>query len=396
MASLAQHMSDCDRLVGDPCEDVNRWIDAYFSEYGPYHRFKRHHREGIEEAEDLFGVRGRRAAIVHILRDCRNIPRRKDYENGTVDKLGLIAKWPVTAYIRYPDDAFERLVMYSLNGPEAVFNLGFVRSEDDLARLLATQAPAEDASQRIEILQKWPSTVVAKSNLLPLKEAAVSPLVGPQQSYADDLSKHPLMLSIRQQFPTASIQRVDADSLINPLVWIDLEYVEQLRAELIEADDLGAIKVAIPTALSVNARIALDADGRGVTIISPQQSVAVMPPMVGQLPGIGMTVTFNVIGTPQMILASRVKGRLYLRNGMHRAYLLASVGIQQIPVIIVDEAALSPVMTIYPAFNLEILEAERPPVIADMFDENLIAKVQMLRTKKVARIRVDEMMLPVD
>lgn len=66
-------------------------------------------REGIKEAEKLFGLRGRRAATVHILRDCRNIPRERDYEDGTVDKLGLIAKWPVTVYIRYPEDAFERM-----------------------------------------------------------------------------------------------------------------------------------------------------------------------------------------------------------------------------------------------------------------------------------------------
>src|ERR1700733_4453620 len=115
MAPLSQHMQDCRRLVGYDCEDVNRWVDAFFSEFGPNHRFKRHHREGVQEAEALFGERGKRAAIVHILRDCRNIPRRKDYEDGTVDRLGLIAKWPVTAYIRYPDDAFERLAMFSLN-----------------------------------------------------------------------------------------------------------------------------------------------------------------------------------------------------------------------------------------------------------------------------------------
>jgi hypothetical protein len=122
----------------------------------------------------------------------------------------------------------------------------------------------------------------------------------------------------------------------------------------------------------------------------------VTPPIIGQLPGIGMTITFNVVGTPQLIMASRVNNRLYLRNGIHRAYLLASVGIQQIPVVIVDEPALSPVITAYPSFNSEILEAERPPVIADLLNEDLIAKIRTLRTKKVLRIRVDETMLPLD
>ena len=51
---------------------------------------------------------------------------------------------------------------------------------------------------------------------------------------------------------------------------------------------------------------------------------------------------------------------------MHRAYLLASVGIRNIPTVIVDESILSPIATMYPAFNSQALEAERPPVIMDM------------------------------
>lgn len=395
MAPLIQHMRDCRHLIGDECEDVNRWIDEFFKELGPLHRFKRHHREGIQEAEALFGERGRRAAIIHILRDCRNIPSEKDYVDGAVDKLGLIAKWPVTAYIRYTDDEFERLVMYSLNGPEAVLNLGFIRSQDDLVRLFMTQAVTEE-SQSERVLQQWPSCVEAKNRLLPLTEAAIRPLTEKQQAYIDNLSEHPLMRSIRQQFPAVSVQAVDISSLINPLVWIDLEYVEELRAELMGTEDIDAIRVAFPTELAINTRVAIDADGRGVSLISQQKQVAVTPPILGQLPGVGITVTFNVIGTPQLILVSRVSGRLYLKNGIHRAYMLASAGIRNIPAVIVDENTVSQTATMYPAFNPETLEAERPPVLADMFMNELTTRIHIVRTKKISRIRVDEMLLPVD
>jgi hypothetical protein len=395
MASLIQHMQDCRRLIGDDCEDVNRWIDEFFGEFGPFHRFKRHHREGIQEAEALFGTRGRQAATVHILRDCRNIPREQDYVDGTVDRLGLIAKWPVTAYIRYPNDAFERLVMYSLNGPEAVLNLGFIKSQDDLLRLFMTQAVA-DESQRDAALQRWPSSIQAKNELAPLADAVINPLTEKQQAYIDELSEHPLMRSIREQFPSVTIQAVDIGSLINPLVWIDLEYVEELRAELVGTEDIDAIRFAFPTQININTRISVDTDGRGVSLISQQKQLAVTPPMIGQLPGVGMTVTFNVIGTPQLILVSRVNGRLYLKNGMHRAYLLASTGIRNIPALIVDENVLSQVSTMYPAFNPETLESERPPVLEDMFMSDLTAHIQIVRTKKVVRIRVDETLLPVD
>lgn len=396
MAPLIQHMQDCKRLIGEDCEDVNRWIDEFFREFGALHRFKRHHREGVEEAEALFGNRGKRAAIVHILRDCRNIPRKKDYEDGTVDKLGLIAKWPVTAYIRYPDDAFERLAMYSLNGPEAVLNLGFIDSDVDLRQLFATQAVLGDETELEAVLNRWPSCIEAKSKLLPLGDAVIHPLAEKQQAYVDSLAQHPLLNSLRAQFPSVNVQQVDISSLINPLVWIDLEYVEELRAELVGTDDEDAIRIALPTELQITTRIAVDPDGRGVSLVSQQKQVAISAPIIAPLPNIGLTVTFNIIGSPQLILASRVNGRLYLKNGMHRAYLLASAGFRSVPVVIVDGAVLTPIATMYPSFNVETLEMERPPVVADLFANDLTANIRILRTKKLVRIRVDETLLPVD
>ena len=395
MASLQQHMLDCQRLIGQDCEDVNKWMDVFFSDFGPFHRFKRHHREGVYEAELLFGDLGRRAAIIHILRDCRHIPRQSDYANGKVDRLGLIANWPVTAYIKYSDDAFERLAMFSLNGPEAILNLGFFKIQQDLEQLIITSNP-QGADDVKEIVARWPASVEARDRLLPLNEPNVQPLTDRQQLYVDGLSNHPLMLSIRQQFPTAKIILVDAASLINPLVLLDREYVEQLRAELIDTDDLGVIKFAIPTEVNLSTQISIDSDMRGISIVSMQKQVTAMPVILDQIPGVGIEVKFNIIGTPQLILASQVNGRLYLKNGMHRAYLLASLGISNIPIVIVEEREVLPIATVYPSFNTSILNVERPPLLIDMLDANLTANIRINRTQKVVRIRVEELVvLPV-
>ena len=67
----------------------------------------RHHKEGVSQAGSLFGEQGARAAEVHILRDCRQVPQQADYETGYVDALGLRREWPVTAYIKYTDEDFE-------------------------------------------------------------------------------------------------------------------------------------------------------------------------------------------------------------------------------------------------------------------------------------------------
>ena len=89
MASFEEHCRDCERLLGDRCESVNRWLDAKFHEYREQHRFARHHWRGVKEAEALFGALGRKAAIVHILKDCGFIPRTRDWKERKVDSLGM-------------------------------------------------------------------------------------------------------------------------------------------------------------------------------------------------------------------------------------------------------------------------------------------------------------------
>ena len=119
MASFAQHTQDCRRFLGADFAEVNRWIDQYFETYGPSHRKFLHHREGVEQAREIFGDSGAIAAAIHILRDCRHIPSKQDYDLGYVDALGLKKHWSTAAYIKYSDQEFESVVMQMLK-PSAV------------------------------------------------------------------------------------------------------------------------------------------------------------------------------------------------------------------------------------------------------------------------------------
>ena len=89
MASFDEHCRDCERLLGDRCEEVNHWLDAGFKRFGPLHRFWRHHWRGVDEAEKLFGALGRKAAIVHILKDCGQVPKARQWAEQEVDSLGM-------------------------------------------------------------------------------------------------------------------------------------------------------------------------------------------------------------------------------------------------------------------------------------------------------------------
>ncbi len=89
MASFKEHCQDCERLLSDRCEKVNSWLDEKFRQFGPLHRFARHHWRGVDEAGKLFGEIGRKAAIIHILKDCGWVPSARDWEEQRVDALGF-------------------------------------------------------------------------------------------------------------------------------------------------------------------------------------------------------------------------------------------------------------------------------------------------------------------
>jgi hypothetical protein len=110
MASLAQHNADCLKWLGETFEPVNIWMDELFATYGSKHRKHRHHKEGIEEARTLFGDTGALAAAIHILRDCRSIPLKEDYERETVDSLGIPRDLPFAEYMKNEEQNFEGLV----------------------------------------------------------------------------------------------------------------------------------------------------------------------------------------------------------------------------------------------------------------------------------------------
>ena len=116
MASLAQHNADCLKWLGETWEPVNLWMDELFATYGSKHRRYRHHREGIEEARNLFGDTGALAAAIHILRDCRSIPSTKDYESEVVDSLGIPRDLDFAEYMKREEENFEALVRKLLNG----------------------------------------------------------------------------------------------------------------------------------------------------------------------------------------------------------------------------------------------------------------------------------------
>lgn len=105
MAKFEDHCHDCERLLGERFENVNRWLDELFAKYGARHRRHRHCWTGVREARRLFGEAGAKAAIVHIVRDCGAVPAQRTYNQTT---LGIVIAPEYLLYDGASETAFEK------------------------------------------------------------------------------------------------------------------------------------------------------------------------------------------------------------------------------------------------------------------------------------------------
>jgi hypothetical protein len=396
MAPLEQHMRDCALFLGDGYAEVNRWMDEYFSVLGPSHRKVRHHKEGIDEARSLFGENGAQAAAVHILRDCRHIPRRSDYENGFVDVLGLKKDWPVSAYVVYSEEDFKAMVSNQLFGPSGIFLWSFL---NDAALIPLLASATKLSGPDIEGLkERWSTSFAGREKLPPLSPFSnIGTEIPPNassyvQAFLDSIAGQ----SLKQNLGEIAFATVPVEALVTPLVFLDGEYLEGLKPELQGSREIDLIKFALPSMSLMQVRAVMDTSRRSVTFLSTAKTLAVGPCMVSQTAE-GTEVKFVVGSNLNMILVSLTAGRLIVRNGIHRAFLLAQLGIKNIPCILVKEETIPTLLTsAYPAFTPQVLMWPRPPLLLDYSDSNLSVQVPLQRTNKVIRIVAEESVLPVD
>ena len=398
MASLAQHNNDCLKFLGEPFENVNRWVDEYFTQYGPTHRRFRHHREGIEEVRTLFGDRAATAAAIHILRDCRQIPRKQDYELGWVDALGLKKNWSTAAYIKYSQEDFESLVEQLLR-PSGLVLWSFV--DPASIQLFLSSLTRFEAKEVEELAALWPKAAAKRESLAPLDPSVTTVIPSETASavvsdYLKEIRETPLFgaLSAAQEISFAFVR---LDQLVNPLVFLDYEHLDSLKPELPATDDINVARFAIPKTIVTHVKAIGDPTQRNITFVSNEKTLTVGPMQVRPTPE-GTEVKFIVAANLSMLVIANCSGRLIIRNGIHRAFLLAKMGVELVPCILVNETGPVPNLpnAAYPTFTASVLSQPRPPLLSDFFDPELCLEVPLLRTHKLIRISAEETIIPVD
>jgi hypothetical protein len=344
----------------------------------------------------MLGEKAALAAQVHILRDCRNIPSSKDYETGYVDALGLKKEWPTSAYIRYSEEDFRSMIKNQLFGPTGLLLWAFVDPSNLPPFLMSISKLTEQDLQAL--LPKWSEAADARSHLGPLPSRTPPSLQFESgvSEYVASYQQTPVFQGIRQQFPNAQIAYLPFDHLVNPLVYIDNDHLETIKPELQSCEPPDVAKFALPSNVLVHAKGVTDPTFHNVTFVSNSKTLTVSAAQVRQLPE-GTEVRFLIASNLAVITVAAFQDRYIIRNGIHRAYLLARLGVRNIPCVVVSEEGLPNLLTsAYPAFVPGVLMQPRPPMIVDFLNEKLVTEVPLIRTNKVIRILAEESILPVE
>jgi hypothetical protein len=381
--------------LGESFENVNIWMDEYFAQYGPTHRRFRHHREGIEQARELFGEQGAVAAAIHILRDCRHIPRKEDYELGRVDALGLKANWPLASYIKYSQEDFESMVEQLLR-PSGSVLWSFI--DQAAVQIVLSSLTRLDAKTIEQLNADWQQATAKRAALSPVENAySGAPIDNPAVlDYLRELEENPTFKNIAPG-KEVSVNLVPLDQLVSPLVLIDYELLDSLKAELPLIDEIHVARFALPQEVTVPIKAMLDPTMRNAMFVSNDKTMTVSAARVQQTP-LGTAVTFLVGASGSALIAANYSGRLILRNGIHRAVLLATMGVKSVPCIVVKEDGpiVAAATVAYPTFTDAVLALPRPPMVTDFLNPDLTLQVPLQRTHKLVKISAEEIIVPID
>ena len=139
-----------------------------------------------------------------------------------------------------------------------------------------------------------------------------------------------------------------------------------------------------------------DGSMQNVTFISRQKTITVSNVRLKQTDE-GTEVSYIVSAASSGIVASKYGEKYILRNGVHRAHLLAQLGIKQIPCIMIEEANMVPLLSSpYPTFTPNVLLQPRAPMMSDFLKPELCLQVPLRRTNRLIRISADATNIPVE
>lgn len=251
-----------------------------------------------------------------------------------------------------------------------------------------SMAPAE-AIARIEAT-KWAVT----SRMVPDvdQSTAISPLPAELEPYVAQLQAAggPVALMMANGWTVAmvDIRRVTA---CQPIVYTD--GVDRVSG--VDTTDLHALaQFALPAAPNSTMNMSFDQAGRSWLITSEDPNLGILgiPAPDPAAPMFG----YAIGATASLIQIVRRNGRLLLRDGYHRSVGLLTRGVYKVPAMVLDHQLSEQLIPFLPQGMLPSTAylGDRPPTLADYFDEAVACTVATVRTRKAVVVTATVLDLP--
>jgi hypothetical protein len=199
----------------------------------------------------------------------------------------------------------------------------------------------------------------------------------------------------KQAFPDGawSVSLLQLSGIIPFQPNIDLSYASGLADDNLNPHDLlAAVKLCFPNGKASTLAVSVDQPQKAITVSGINPALQVVGFHCGQQDPQGPFVISLYIGTgPNIVQATRYRGRYFLTNGNHRAYRLMKAGFTHIPCLVRNANNFTETGAVGAGFFSEsLLMSPRPPLFTDFANEVLAITVPTHAAKKVVRIRPDE------
>jgi hypothetical protein len=142
-----------------------------------------------------------------------------------------------------------------------------------------------------------------------------------------------------------------------------------------------------------------DPDQKGFTLSSVNPNLRIAGAQVGSAdvapepgkPAVRMqAVTFLIHMGTSYLQVVEYRGRCFVRDGYHRAAGLLRRGIQEVPCVFISAQSFEEVGAVSGMLTYEVLFGERPPLVADFWDDSVAAQIEPPAVRKIIRITGEE------
>lgn len=229
-------------------------------------------------------------------------------------------------------------------------------------------------------------TVVAGRSVHAQQTDALTPILPALESYIVTLrSAAPALFSAGGEILMADLRKLFA---AQPFVFTD--HAAERVATLAQTDLDGIASLTLPLPRPVPIAGQYDFVRQAFVFTSPDPNLKVLTNWSGEIQG--LPVFGFAVGTVTSVMnVGRFRGRVFLRDGYHRALGLLARGITQAPVLVQDFATFEQMGLPQGMLPQDAYLGDQPPRLTDYLDDEVAVGVDRPATQKLVVVQAIEL-----